>query len=150
MNMIQTIIFVNYDIVWFYMLFQVIMCFLLKTKIVLEANMYFMFFFSIAIYAFLILYIFELIFFDVNILFVLFCCILTNFMLSLLFLDFEIKEHKILFGECPICFENGMVIELHNCKHTFHLSCIKKWMKKKRTCPLCRCQLNKNIFLNSR
>lgn len=142
MNMIQTIIFVEYDIIWLYMLLQIVMTFLLKTKNVLEMNMYLMFLFSTGVYGFLILYAFQLVSLDQNLLSVLFCSILTNFVLSLVFLDFTMEEPHFIYGECPICLENGMVIELRQCKHTFHLYCIETWFRRKKTCPLCRCHSN--------
>lgn len=138
-NMIQTMIFVNYDVVWFYMLLQIVMCFLLKTQKILEMNMYLMFLFSIGIYGFCILYVLNLVIMEPYVFLVLFCIFTTNFILSLLFLDFEMETHKIVYGECPICLEDGMVIELQSCKHTFHPSCIKAWFIRKKTCPMCRC-----------
>lgn len=138
MNMIQTMIFVQYDIIWLYMLLQIVMSFLLKTKRVLEMNMYFMFFFSIGVYGLCILYVLHLVTIEPSVFLALFCIFTTNFILSLLFLDFEIEEQKIVYGECSICLEDGMVIELQSCKHTFHISCIRTWFLRKKTCPLCR------------
>ncbi|ESO03105.1 hypothetical protein HELRODRAFT_153607, partial [Helobdella robusta] len=41
---------------------------------------------------------------------------------------------------CGICWyqfvENKLVFEL-SCKHAFHFSCLKKWMRKKTHCPHC-------------
>ena len=41
--------------------------------------------------------------------------------------------------ECSICLEQSqcLVVSLE-CKHTFHASCIAKWLLRSRTCPLCR------------
>ena len=40
---------------------------------------------------------------------------------------------------CPICHEDDTVVR-HTlaCNHTFHLHCIDRWLRKNRTCPLCR------------
>lgn len=38
---------------------------------------------------------------------------------------------------CGICFEKSKCI-LTKCNHTFHKSCIQKWMKIKPQCPCCR------------
>ncbi len=138
MNMIQTIIFVEYDIIWLYMLLQIVMSFLFSTKNVLETNMYLMFLFSIGVYGLCILYVFNLVIMKPSVFIALFC-IFTNFILSLLFMDFEIEEHKIVYGECPICLEDGMVVELQSCKHTFHSACIQAWFMRRKTCPMCRC-----------
>lgn len=44
--------------------------------------------------------------------------------------------------DCGICCEslsNGEIIRhLPKCTHTFHTGCIKRWLKNKNTCPLCR------------
>ncbi|KAL4464074.1 hypothetical protein ABPG74_006011 [Tetrahymena malaccensis] len=42
---------------------------------------------------------------------------------------------------CSICyngFEKDEIIKKLPCKHIFHLSCIKPWLKKQKTCPNCR------------
>jgi hypothetical protein len=41
---------------------------------------------------------------------------------------------------CSICLEDsGAMVSMNNCKHTFHLHCIGKWVDtKKRSCPVCR------------
>ena len=43
---------------------------------------------------------------------------------------------------CPICNEKKFNISLP-CKHFFCQDCIKNWMIKSETCPICRCQLKK-------
>jgi len=43
--------------------------------------------------------------------------------------------------ECSICLEcinNSDNIYKLNCDHCFHRNCIKKWLNKKSSCPLCR------------
>ena len=40
---------------------------------------------------------------------------------------------------CPICHEEDTVVRhTLKCNHTFHLHCIDTWLRKNRTCPLCR------------
>ena len=46
---------------------------------------------------------------------------------------------------CVICTEefhtscdNGQVIGIKKCGHVFHDACLKMWLKKSRTCPICR------------
>lgn len=44
-------------------------------------------------------------------------------------------------GDCSICFDlfNGRAKTLTlPCSHTFHMSCIKKWLRTNATCALCR------------
>ncbi len=43
-------------------------------------------------------------------------------------------------SQCVICLENinGNKKTLQ-CGHTFHTKCIQKWLKKNKTCPICRC-----------
>jgi len=43
--------------------------------------------------------------------------------------------------ECTICLdqENCLFVSLQ-CKHTFHATCIAKWLVMSRTCPICRNQ----------
>lgn len=44
--------------------------------------------------------------------------------------------------ECAVClslFEEEEISKLlPNCKHTFHLECIDKWLTSNSTCPICR------------
>jgi hypothetical protein len=43
-------------------------------------------------------------------------------------------------NECSICLEKMIydVVEIDNCKHTFHEKCIRESLKINRLCPLCR------------
>lgn len=42
--------------------------------------------------------------------------------------------------DCSICFEckEDKKLKYLSCKHSFHVKCINKWLKKNDTCPLCR------------
>lgn len=44
--------------------------------------------------------------------------------------------------ECSICYipmnQQHERVKLHNCKHMYHIYCIKEWIKLKPSCPLCR------------
>lgn len=49
--------------------------------------------------------------------------------------------------DCAICLEeltnNDKVIL--ECRHTFHVNCIKEWFKNNNTCPFCRKVVNTNV-----
>ena len=51
----------------------------------------------------------------------------------------------ILNEDCLICMEKYKLGELKRkipkCNHYFHKKCIDKWLKKKGSCPVCRCNL---------
>jgi len=53
--------------------------------------------------------------------------------------------------ECAICldsldsldnYEKNKIIQLNNCNHKFHESCLKQWVLHNNTCPLCRANIN--------
>ena len=50
-------------------------------------------------------------------------------------------EAKDLNEVCSICYynvkEGEQVIQLP-CQHYFHVDCIKEWLIKQRTCPMCK------------
>lgn len=55
----------------------------------------------------------------------------------------NIKVEKVI-GECPICFEDIIVNKINlalPCGHVFHETCITRWIKINRSCPLCYYQL---------
>ena len=48
---------------------------------------------------------------------------------------------------CSIClenFKNGDDSIILPCIHIFHAECIKKWMKKKNACPICKSKIDNN------
>lgn len=52
------------------------------------------------------------------------------------------KEH--MEHDCHICLEAvdfGVPVVRLCCDHLFHRTCIHTWLKIKRTCPICRCEL---------
>jgi hypothetical protein len=55
------------------------------------------------------------------------------------------KDDLLLKEECLICMDKYKIGEfkrlLPKCSHYFHKRCIDKWLKKKCTCPVCRCNL---------
>jgi hypothetical protein len=59
---------------------------------------------------------------------------------------FTIKEH---LDDCSICLEN-IINEEHktitSCKHIFHAECMAKWMSLNHNCPLCRKNLDLDIY----
>ncbi|KAK7358501.1 hypothetical protein VNO77_00430 [Canavalia gladiata] len=70
--------------------------------------------------------------------------------LTVQFLD---KLPRILFDEdlrtgdsvCCVClgeFEvKEEVLQIPQCKHVFHINCIRNWLQSHSTCPLCRCSI---------
>ncbi|KRW99372.1 hypothetical protein PPERSA_02484 [Pseudocohnilembus persalinus] len=58
----------------------------------------------------------------------------------------DLNDLKI--QECYICIveytENDKIINFE-CGHTFHLDCIKDWLKKNATCPSCRNDLKQQL-----
>ncbi|KAF9197401.1 hypothetical protein BGZ49_002185 [Haplosporangium sp. Z 27] len=48
---------------------------------------------------------------------------------------------------CPIClceYEDLEELRRLPCEHYFHKECVDEWLKLKRTCPLCKCDISKN------
>ena len=39
---------------------------------------------------------------------------------------------------CPICLEELGLVRVLQCEHSFHPNCIKIWISKTPTCPVCR------------
>ena len=55
----------------------------------------------------------------------------------------ELDDNK---RTCIICLEdfiNGQKVYNLKCKHIFHMKCLNEWIKRKRTCPLCKRKLIK-------
>ncbi|CDP06625.1 unnamed protein product [Coffea canephora] len=55
----------------------------------------------------------------------------------------EEADHEKEYGvECPVCLagfaEGDYVRRLDDCKHSFHLTCIDKWLSSHSNCPVCR------------
>ncbi|KAF5295120.1 hypothetical protein FQA39_LY13271 [Lamprigera yunnana] len=58
----------------------------------------------------------------------------------------SLPEVKIVdeCGKCDIClkeYEKDETINIMPCKHKFHSECIKAWLEKTNSCPLCRHEL---------
>lgn len=49
--------------------------------------------------------------------------------------------------ECSICLDiiSADAIQCCQCGHCFHKTCIEKWLKHSKTCPLCRRKCNLNF-----
>jgi hypothetical protein len=62
----------------------------------------------------------------------------------------KIKDIKNLTEDkkrCSIClenFKNGDDSIILPCIHIFHAECIKKWMKRKNACPICKSKIDNN------
>ena len=60
----------------------------------------------------------------------------------------SLSEDSKTTKDCAICTEkfndNTMVIQL-SCsnKHIFHTACVKKWLREKASCPICRLPANR-------
>ncbi|KAH9362834.1 hypothetical protein HPB48_015203 [Haemaphysalis longicornis] len=42
---------------------------------------------------------------------------------------------------CAVCLsslENGEIVRVLPCNHEFHAACVDRWLRSKRTCPICR------------
>ena len=52
---------------------------------------------------------------------------------------FEVEKEYI----CPICISRKRKKKLIalECGHVFHKKCIKGWLKKNQSCPMCRLEL---------
>lgn len=73
----------------------------------------------------------------------------------------QTKFHKIKFNpiinytNCPICFEDYInketLCELQ-CQHLYHEKCVRKWIREKRECALCRASIddvpNNQVIIN--
>ena len=60
--------------------------------------------------------------------------------------NINIEEH---LDDCSICLENIINEEtkqITSCNHTFHEECMAKWMSLNHSCPLCRKNLDLNIY----
>ena len=58
--------------------------------------------------------------------------------------------HRVSYEkqECSICLmKTKKPMCKTKCGHFFHITCIKKWMKKSANCPLCRTQLREESNL---
>lgn len=52
------------------------------------------------------------------------------------------KEH--MNATCHICLEGveyGVVLVELECAHVYHKTCIHTWLRQKRSCPTCRCEI---------
>ena len=143
LNMLQTYLFVENDIVFYYFFFQMVLFYLYRTNKIIEANIYSAFCFTIVVYCFAAFFAFGWIKVFPTSFFAAFVVVFTNFVVSVTLL--ETDQSTYVCGECPICFETGKLIQLPKCKHNFHAHCLKQWYRKQKSCPLCRDCLTQSI-----
>ena len=66
---------------------------------------------------------------------------------------FTVKENnKSSNNNCPIClsdFEVGEKKSTLPCMHCFHCGCIERWIKKKKSCPICKIDISIETFKRS-
>lgn len=51
------------------------------------------------------------------------------------------KDRNHTFECCPICYVDYEIkekIKILDCNHSFHVNCIKIWLKKNAICPICK------------
>ena len=68
-----------------------------------------------------------------------------------LFVNKQCELNKFLDKNCPICLENFKIGDKYiilPCIHSFHDDCIKNWMNKNNTCPICKFSLT-NTNMNN-
>jgi hypothetical protein len=54
----------------------------------------------------------------------------------------NIDDEEDLDTTCIICFQalaDGDRVGALTCDHTFHVDCLKSWLKRRNVCPLCQC-----------
>jgi hypothetical protein len=54
----------------------------------------------------------------------------------------NIEDEEDLDAMCIICFQglaDGDRVGALTCNHTFHVDCLKSWLKRRNVCPLCQC-----------
>jgi hypothetical protein len=54
----------------------------------------------------------------------------------------NIEDEEDLDTNCIICFQalaDGDRVGALTCDHTFHVDCLKSWLKRRNVCPLCQC-----------
>jgi hypothetical protein len=54
----------------------------------------------------------------------------------------NIDDEEDLDANCIICFQalaDGDRVGALTCDHTFHVDCLKSWLKRRNVCPLCQC-----------
>lgn len=56
----------------------------------------------------------------------------------------ENKRNLLEYGSCTVCMDEftvGMMATKLPCSHSFHVSCIEKWLSQTNSCPLCRASI---------
>lgn len=50
---------------------------------------------------------------------------------------------------CQICYEFNSDLSTRCCKKVYHEKCWSTWVDKNKTCPTCRCVINKSVSNNT-
>ena len=92
------------------------------------------------------------IFLDLNLILI-FLIIVNSINIIFLFIDIPFPSIKMMPKEaniCCICLQNISIATSPNkCRHIFCNSCITRWSKKQKICPLCRTPFTKVMKLNN-
>lgn len=63
--------------------------------------------------------------------------------------EFGLLPNKFDSHECPICYDafdnETKVITFPKCDHMFHHYCLESWLKKARSCALCKTEFRENF-----
>ncbi|KAL0483494.1 E3 ubiquitin-protein ligase [Acrasis kona] len=54
------------------------------------------------------------------------------------------KNRDKLYPECPVCqddFKQDEQLNKIECNHLFHKKCLREWLERHNTCPMCRHEL---------
>ena len=64
--------------------------------------------------------------------------------------DLESHKDYINENECIFCLEDlkkESCLKSSGCRHIFHESCIREWLKNKGKCPTCMCLINSRFMI---
>ena len=71
-----------------------------------------------------------------------FANLLLKFILFGLLFSEQLEENNDV---CAICYQDMNQAKVTRCKHFFHGVCLRKWLYRQDTCPLCHAALYKHL-----